>query len=121
MFSLYSVKVPWRSLQWTHSTHPLLPPQLTAEGRPPVENRQDLTVFWTESCPLEKEQGQCTQEEHTDPLQLGLSEAVTEELTFCPAQRHLHYTITNTCLLLMLEAIQIHTQIEVTDRLWSLN
>ncbi len=51
----------WGSLQWTHSTHPLLPPQLTAEGRPPVENRQDLTVFWTESCPLEKEEGQCTQ------------------------------------------------------------
>ena len=74
-----------------HSTHPLLPPQLTAEGRPPVENRQDLTVFWTESCSLEKEQGQCTQEEHTDPLQLGLSEAVTVDLTFCPTQQHLSY------------------------------
>ena len=30
-------------------------------------------------------------EEHTANLQLGLSEAVTEDLTFCPVQQHLSH------------------------------
>ena len=66
-------------LQRGHSTYHLLQLQQTAGGRPPVENRQDLTVFWTVSWPLKREQDQWTQVEHTDTLWLGLSEAVTEE------------------------------------------
>ena len=42
-------------------THLLLPLQQTEEGRPPVENRQELTVFWTVSSQLKKEQDRCTQ------------------------------------------------------------
>ena len=42
--------------------------------------------------------------EHTDTLQLGLSEAVTEDLTFCPAQQqrkgkteHFHHLASYSC------------------------
>lgn len=118
-----------------HPTHPDLLPQLTAEGKPVVENRQEQTdwAFWTVTELPKKEQNICTQSAtHTLTFSGQFSEAVAENFLSPSVQPSSSETVRNSIFftapqhapaldlcpvlsLVTLETIHAHHKSELTD------